>query len=66
MSRAVPKGQRKFNTNSELLLEMTQKRTPCLKNTQKTNKCDDVMGRNKDHLLGKPVNYDQDNIKSGG
>jgi len=25
---------------------------------------DGVMGRNKDHLLGEPVDYDQDSVKS--
>ena len=27
---------------------------------------DGIMGRNKDCLLGKPVDYDQDSVKSKG
>jgi len=27
------------------------------------NRCDGIMDRDKDHLLGELVNYDQDSIK---
>ena len=27
--------------------------------------CDGIVSRDKDHLLGEPVNYDQDSVKTG-
>jgi len=38
MSRAVSKKQKKFDTNSEPLLEVTWKGTPYLENTWRTNR----------------------------
>jgi len=66
MLRAVPKDRKKFDTNSEPLLEVTWEGTLCLENTQRTNKCDGVVSRDKDCLLGEPVYYDQDSVKPGG
>jgi len=39
-----------------------------MKNKQicQVHECDGVMGRDKDYLLGEPVNYDQDSIKLRG
>jgi len=58
MSRAVSKEWKKFDTNSKPLLEVTWEETLCLENTWRMNRHDDVMGRDKDYLLGGPVNYD--------
>ena len=66
MSRAVPKDRKKFDTNSEPLSEVTWEGTPFLENTWRTNRHDGVVGRDKDHLLGELVDYDQDSIKPRG
>jgi len=66
MSRIVPKEQKKFDTNSKPLLEMIWKEILCLENTWRMNRYDDVMGRDKDSLLGELVDYNQDSVKSGG
>ena len=30
------------------------------------NRCNSIMSRDKDYLLGELVNYDQDSVKPGG
>ena len=57
MSRTVPKEWKKFDINSEPLSEMTWKGMLCLENTWRMNRCDSIMGRDKDCLLGEPVDY---------
>ena len=36
------------------------------KQTQQIYRCDGIIGRNKDYLLGEPVNYNQDSVKPRG
>jgi len=66
MFRTVPKEWKKFDTNFEPLLEVTWEETPCLENTWRTNRYDGIIGRDKDCLLGKPVDYNQDSVKPRG
>ena len=60
MFKAVPKEWKKFDTNSEPMSEITWEETLCLE------KYNDVMDRDKDCLLSKLVNYDQNSIKYRG
>jgi len=62
----VSKKWKKFDTNFELLLEMTWEETLYLENIWRMNRyAKYFMSKNKDYLLGKLVDYDQDSIKFG-
>ena len=63
MSRAIFKKQKKFDINSKLLLEIAWEEMPCLENTWRINRCNDIVIKDKNYLLSKLVNNDQDSIK---
>ena len=63
MSKVILKEQKKFDTNSEPLLEITWERTLCLENIQRINRCNSIIGRDKNCLLSELVNYNQDSVK---
>ena len=63
MYKVILKEQKKFDTNSEPLSEIMWKRIPYLESIQRINRCDSVIGKDKNCLLSELVNYNQDSIK---